>query len=77
MGGWRDLVYRTVGNSSWQDPQLVFACIHRQNGAGGRSANEMKWKEQTSSFILLRQHCGSKLVLVGKLKFVANIKDQV
>lgn len=30
MGGWRDLVYRTVGNRSWQALQLVLAFIHRQ-----------------------------------------------
>lgn len=42
---------------------------------GSHSANEMKWKEQTSSFILLRQRWDSKLV--RGLKFVADIEDRI
>ena len=42
---------------------------------GSSFANEMKWKEQTSPFILLRQHCDSKLVLNGKWEFVAHVKE--
>lgn len=42
---------------------------------GSSFANEMKREGQTSPFILLRQHCDSKLGLDGKWEFVANVKE--